>query len=171
LQGIGGDGFQQGDGLALGQRRGRVLLHAGGLDGGDVLGGLPGDEPLGRELLVGTAEHGQAARDRGGGHARFMQGSLVHLHVVGCDFQRGDALGLHVADEVQEIAAVGFDGVIRQQGIADPGDQRGGGLIGGAAAGLQGPGQEGGDLVGGRCVAVEEVAALPAPGEGGVAAG
>ena len=57
LERVGGDGLQQGDRLALGQRGGGVLLDAGGLDGGDVLGGLPGDEPLGRELLVGAAEH------------------------------------------------------------------------------------------------------------------
>jgi hypothetical protein len=65
-----------------------------------------------------------------------------------------------VADEVEEVAAVGFDGVIRQQGITDPGDQRRRGWVGGAAAGLQGASQEGGDLLGRRGVTVEEVAAL-----------
>src|SRR5262249_56329783 len=39
LEGFGGDGLQQGDGLELGQRGGGILLDAGGLDGGDVLGG------------------------------------------------------------------------------------------------------------------------------------
>ena len=57
LERVGGDGLQQGDRLLLGQRRRGVLLDAGGLDGGDVLGGLPGDQPLGGELLVGAAEH------------------------------------------------------------------------------------------------------------------
>jgi hypothetical protein len=79
--------------------------------------------------------------------------------MVGGHFQRGDTLDLHVADEIEEVAAVGFDRVIGQQGIADPGDQRGGGLVG-AAGGVKGTGQEGGDLVGGRGIAVEEVAAL-----------
>ena len=61
LQGVGGDRLQQGDRLLLGQGRGRVLLDAGGLDRGDVLGGLPGDQPLGGELLVGAAEAPRAA--------------------------------------------------------------------------------------------------------------
>ena len=65
LQGVGGDGLQQGDRLPLGQRRRGVLLDAGGLDGGDVLGRLPGDQPLGRELLVGAAEHRQPPGHRG----------------------------------------------------------------------------------------------------------
>ena len=50
LQGIGRDGLEQGDRLPLGQRGRGVLLDAGSLDGGDVLGGFPGDQPLGREL-------------------------------------------------------------------------------------------------------------------------
>ena len=47
-----------------------------------------------------------------------------------------------------------------EQGVADPGDQGRGGDVGVAAGGLQGPGQEGFDLGGGRGVAFEEVAAL-----------
>ena len=75
-------------------------------------------------------------------HAGLEQGALVELDMVGGDLQRGDALGLHVADEVHEVAAVGFDRVVRQQGVADPGHQ-GPGDGGRSAAGLQGVGQEG----------------------------
>ncbi len=157
---VGGDGLQQGDRLLLGQRRRGVLLDAGGLDGGDVLGDLPGDQPLGRELLVGAAQHRQAPGDGGRRHAGLEQGALVELDVVGGDLQRGDALGLHVADEIHEVAAVGFDRVVRQQRVADPRHQRRRRRVGVAAAGLQGAGEEGFDLVGGRGVAVEEVAAL-----------
>jgi hypothetical protein len=107
-----------------------------------------------------AAEDGQASGDGGGSQARLVQGAFVQLDVVGGDFQRGDALGLHVPGEVEEVAAIRLDRVIRQQGVADPGDQGGGGLVGGAAAGFQSTGEEGGDLVGGRCVAVEEVVAL-----------
>ena len=73
--------------------------------------------------------------------------------------KRCHPLGLHVADEVHEVAAVGFDRVVGQQRIADPRHQRPGDG-GRSAAGLQGVGQEGFDLVGGRGVALEEVAAL-----------
>ena len=81
-----------------------------------------------------------------------------------------DALGLHVADEVHEVAAVGLDRVVGQQRVADPGHQ-GPGDGGRSVAGLQGVGQEGCDLVGGRGVAVEEVAALGHEGRAGGAAG
>ena len=47
--------------------------------------------------------------------------------MVGGDFQRVDALGLHVPHEVHEVAAVGFDRVVREQHIADPGDEGPGG--------------------------------------------
>ena len=143
-----------------------VLLDAGGLDGGDVLGGLPGNQPLGRELLVSAAEHRQPPGDRGRRHAVFEQAALVELDVVGGDLQRCDALGLHVADEIHEVAAIGFDRVVRQQGVADPGHQ-GPGDGGRSAAGLQGVGQEGLDLVGGRGVALEEIAALGDEGRAG----
>ena len=79
-----------------------------------------------------------------------------------------DALGLHVPDEVHEVAAVGFDRVVGQQRVADPGDQRPGDA-GRSVAGLQGGARKAGDLVGGGGVAVEEVAALGQ--RGGRAAG
>ena len=60
----------------LRQRRRGVLLDAGGLDGGDVLGDLPGDQPLGRELLVGAAQHRQASGDGGRRHAGLEQRRL-----------------------------------------------------------------------------------------------
>ena len=124
---VGRDRFEQGDRLPPGQGRGGVLLDPGRLDRGDVLGGLPGDQPLGGELLVGAAEHGQSP-----GHGRrlqagFEQGPLVELDVVGGDVQGVDALGPHVAHEVGEVAAVGLDGVVRQQGVADPGHEGAGG--------------------------------------------
>ena len=87
--------------------------------------------------------------------------------MVGGDLQRGDALGLHVPNEIREVAAIGFDRVVGQQCVTDPGDQ-GPGDSGRAVAGLQGVGQEGGDLVGGRGVAVEEVAALGQEGRAGL---
>ena len=76
-----------------------------------------------------------------------------------------DALGLHVPEEVGEVAAVGLDRVVGEQGVADPRHQGPGGGRRVAAGGLQGVGQEGFDLVGGRGVAVEEVAALGQRGE------
>ena len=123
LQRVGRDRFQQVDRLPLGQRRGGVLLDAGGLDGGDVLGGHPGDQPLGGELLVGAAQDGEPPGHGGRLQAGFEQGPLVELDVVGGDLQRIDALGLHVAEEVGEVAAVGLDRVVGQQHVADPGDQ------------------------------------------------
>lgn len=45
-------------------------------------------------------------------------------------------------------------------GDRDPGDQRGGGLVGGAAGGFQGAGQEGRDLLRSGGIAVEELAPL-----------
>jgi hypothetical protein len=72
-----------------------------------------------------------------------------------------------VPHEIEEIAAVGFDRVIRQQRVADPGDQGGGRPVGVAAGGLEGAGQEGLDLVGGGGVAFEEVAALGQQGSAG----
>ena len=104
-------------------------------------------------------------------HAGFEQGPLVELDVVGGDLQGVDALGLHVPDEVHEVAAVGFDRVVGQQGVADPGDQGPGRGRGIAAGGLQGPGQEGFDLVGGRGVALEEVAPLGHEGRRGAGGG
>ena len=80
--------------------------------------------------------------------------------MVGGDLQRVDSLGLHVPQEVHEVAAVGFDRVVRQQRVADPGDQGPGGDRGIAARGLQGPGQEGFDLGRGRGVPLEEVTPL-----------
>ena len=124
-------------------------------------------EPLGRELLVGAAEHGQPPGDRGRGHAGLEQGALVELDVVGGDFQRGDALGLHVADEVQEVAAIGFDGVVGQQGVADPGDQRPGDAGRSLPLASRARARKAGDLVGGGGVAVEEVAALGQEGRAG----
>ena len=129
LHAVGGDRLQQGDRLLLRQRRRGVLLHAGGLDGGDVLGGLPGDEPLGRELLVGAAKHRQASCDRGRFHAGLEQGALVELDVIGGDLQGSDALRLHVADEIHEVAAVGLDRVVGQQRVADPRHQCRGGTL------------------------------------------
>ena len=157
LQGVGRDRFQQVDGLPLGQRRRGILLEAGGLDGGDVLGGDPGNQPLGGELLVGAAQDRQPPGHGGRLEAGFEQGPLVELDVVGGDVERIDALGLHVADEVGEVAAVGFDRVVGQQHVADPGHQRSGGGRGVAAGGGQGLGQEGFDLGGGGSVAFEEV--------------
>src|SRR5262249_54752513 len=69
-----------------------------------------------------------------------------------------DALGLHLPGEVGQVAAVGLDRVARQERIADPGDQRPGGGGGLGARGVEGAGQEGLDLVGGRSVALEGVA-------------
>ena len=160
LQGVGGDRLQQGDRLPLGQGRRGVLLDAGGLDRGDVLGRLPGDQPLGGELLVGAAEHREPPGHRGRRPAGLEQRSLVELDVVGGDLQRGHPLGLHVPQEVHEVAAIGLDRVVRQQGVADPGHQGPGGGRGIAAGGLQGVGQEGFDLGRGRGVAFQEVAPL-----------
>ena len=50
--------------------------------------------------------------------------------------------------------------VVRQQRIADPGNQRPGCHVGVTAHGLQGPGQEGFNLGGGRGIAFEEVTSL-----------
>jgi len=155
---IGGDRLQQVDRLPLGEGWGGVLLDAGGLGDGDVLGGLPGDEPLGRELLVGAAEDGQAPRDRRRGHAGFGQAALVELDVIGGDLQGCDALGLHVPEEVRQVAVASLDRVVRLQRVAHPGDQRRRDGLGVGAGGLQGAGQEGFDLGGGRGIAVEEVA-------------
>ena len=66
--------------------------------------------------------------------------------MVGGDVQRIDALDLHVADEIGEVAAVGLDRVIRQEHVADPRHQRPGGGRSVAARGGQGLGQEGLDL-------------------------
>ena len=88
LQRVGRDRFEQGDRLPLGQRRGGVLLDAGGLDGGDVLGGDPGDQPLGGELLVGAAQDGEPPGDGGRLEAGFEQRPLVELDVVGGDVER-----------------------------------------------------------------------------------
>ena len=57
--------------------------------------------------------------------------------MVGRDVQRVDALCSHVPHEVQEIAAVGLDRVVRQKHIADPGHERPGGTHGLAAGGLE----------------------------------
>jgi hypothetical protein len=62
LKGVGGDRLQHRDRLFLGQRWRRVLLDAWGFDRGDVLGGLPGDQPLGGELVVGAAQDRQPPR-------------------------------------------------------------------------------------------------------------
>ena len=56
-------------------------------------------------------------------HAGLEQAPLVELDMVGGDFQGRDALGLHVADEIHEVAAIGFDGMVGQQRVADPGHQ------------------------------------------------
>ena len=50
--------------------------------------------------------------------------------------------------------------VVRQQRVADPGNQRPGCDVGVTAHGLQGPGQEGFNLGGGRGIAFEEVTSL-----------
>ena len=50
--------------------------------------------------------------------------------------------------------------VVRQQRVADPGNQRPGCHVGVTAHGLQGPGQEGFNLGGGRGIAFEEVTSL-----------
>ena len=85
--------------------------------------------------------------------------------MVGGDFQRADALGLHVPEEVHEVSAVGLDRVVRQERIADPGDQGPGGGRGVGSRGGQRLGQEGLDLVGGRGVPIEEVAPLGHEGD------
>ena len=72
------------------------------------------------------------AGDGGGFEAGFEEGAFVEFDVVGGDVERVDALRLHVADEVGEVAAVGFDRVVREQSVADPGDER-------AAAGAASP--------------------------------
>src|SRR5579883_2360210 len=92
---------------------------------------------------------------------------LVELDVVGGHFQGRESQGLHVAEEVGEVAVVGLDGVVRVQGVAAPGDQGRGDGRGLAAGGLQGAGQEGGDLLRGRRGAVEEVAAFGHEGRAG----
>ena len=107
-------------------------------------------------LLVGAAEHGEPAGHRRRGYAGFEQAALAELDVVGGDFPRGDAPDLHVADEIGEVATIRLDRVVGEQGVADPGEQGRGDLVGGAAGGLQGPGQEGPDLVAGGDIAVEE---------------
>ena len=58
-------------------------------------------------------------------------------------------LGLHVADEVHEVAAIRLDRVVGQQRVADPGNQRHGSSRS-VTRGLQGAGQEGFDLIRGR---------------------
>ena len=67
------------------------------------------DEPLGRKLLVGAAEDREPPCHRGGLPAGFQERPLVELHVVGRDLQRSHPLGLHVPQEVHEVAAVGLD--------------------------------------------------------------
>ena len=122
------------------------------------MGDLPGDEPLGRELLVSAAQHRQAAGDGRRRHVGIEQAALIHFDMVGGHLQGSDALGLHVADEIHEVAAIRLDRVVGQQGVADPRDQRG--RAGRRSAGFQGVSQERLDLVGGRGVALKEVAAL-----------
>ena len=87
--------------------------------------------------------------------------------MVGRDLQWVHTLGLHVPQEVHEIAAVGFDRMVRQQRITDPGHQSpgGGGCV--AAGGLQGPGQEGFDLGRRRRIPLQEVAPLGHQGGAG----
>jgi hypothetical protein len=86
--------------------------------------------------------------------------------MVGRHVQGVDSLGLHVPHEVHEVAAVGFDRVVRQQRVADPGDQRPGGGRS-VAVRLQGAGEKGLDLGRGRSVAFEEIAALRHQGRAG----
>src|SRR5262245_15440155 len=80
--------------------------------------------------------------------------------MVGGDVEGIDPLGLHVAEEVQEVPAIRLDRVVGEQRIADPGDQRPGGGGGVGTGGGQGLGQEGFDLGGGGSVPLEEVAPL-----------
>ena len=72
-----------------------------------------------------------------------------------------------MADEIHEVAAVGFDRVVGQQRVADPRHQGSGDLSASLPRGLQGAGEEGFDLVRGRGVAFEEVAALGHEGRAG----
>ena len=62
--------------------------------------------------------------------------------------------------EVHEVAAVGFDRVVREQHVADPGHEGRGRARGVAVGGRERLGQEGFDLLGRRGVAFEEVAPL-----------
>ena len=87
--------------------------------------------------------------------------------MVGGHLQGGDALGLHLTQEVHQVAAIGLDRVVGQQGVADPGDQRRGGAVGVIAHRLEGAGDEGLDLVGGRAVARKKVTALRHQGRAG----
>ena len=112
LQGVAGDGLQEGDRLSLGQGRRGVLLDAGGLDRGDVLGRFPGDESLGGKLLVSPAKHREPPGHRGRRPAGLEQGSLVEPDVVGGDLQGCHPLGLHVPQEVHQVAAIGLDRVV-----------------------------------------------------------
>jgi hypothetical protein len=83
-----------------------------------------------------------------------------------CVVERGrGALGLHPPDEIRQVAAVRLHRVVRLQRIADPGDQRRRDGRGVATGSLQGAGQEGGDLLRGRGLAIEEVAALGHEGQ------
>jgi hypothetical protein len=67
-------------------------------------------------------------------------------------------MGVQVAEEVHQVAAVALDRVVRQQRVADPGDEGCGDEIGLAAEGLQGPSEEGVDLVGGGGIPLEKIA-------------
>ena len=80
--------------------------------------------------------------------------------MVGRHVQGVDSLGLHVPHEVHEVAAVGLDRMVRQEGVADPGDQGPRRGLGIAARGIKGTGQEGFDFGGRRGVAFEEVGPL-----------
>src|SRR5262249_55495117 len=87
--------------------------------------------------------------------------------VVGGDVEGIDPLSLHVPEEVHQIPTVGFDRVVGQEGIADPGDDRSGGGGSVSAGSNQGLGQEGSHFVGGRGGALEDVTPLGDKGSSG----
>ena len=88
--------------------------------------------------------------------------------MVGSDLQRRHSLGLHLPQEVHEVATVGFDRVVGRQHVADPRHQSPGrDGVSVAGHGLQGAGEKGLDLGRGRSVAFEEIAALRHQGGAG----
>ena len=62
--------------------------------------------------MVGAAQDRKPPGDGRGFQAGFQERSLVHFHMVGRHVRGVDSLGLHVPQEVHEVAAVGFDRIV-----------------------------------------------------------
>ena len=80
--------------------------------------------------------------------------------MVGGDLQRSHPLGLHVPQEVHEVAAVGLDRVVREQRVADPGHQGPGRGRGSLPVAAKAWARKASTLAGRRGVAFQEVAPL-----------